>query len=267
VRDSYAGNILEIDLTDRKVVVMPTEESLKREYLGGCGFGARLLYERMPAGADALSPECVVVLSTGPATGTIVPSGAMTVCTTKSPLTGAIIRSVMGGFWGAELKQAGFDVLVLKGASPDWVYLFIDDGRVEFRDARHLCGKTTFEAQAELEKEAGSDVATLVTGPAGEKLVRYACLLSGTRALGRGGIGAVFGSKRLKGVVVRGSKTISVPDARGLVDYCSDLARRLLSTPAGKTFPRYGSTASPASYSALGIFGTRNWQAEVFEGA
>jgi aldehyde:ferredoxin oxidoreductase len=269
MKDGYAGKILYVDLTNGTSRSVDTSGELKSLYLGGCGFGAKLLYDTVPAKADPLGPDNAMALATGPVTGTIIPSSCMTIGVTKSPLTGLFFRSVMGGAFGSELKQAGFDVLLIKGVASAPVYVVIDDDKVEVRPADGLWGLDTFETQKLAKERLRSDEFQVAAiGPAGEKLVRYASMIAGTRALGRGGLGAVLGAKKLKAIAVRGSKTVIVADPGAVIANGRFLMDKLAANPqSAKAFPTYGSAASPASYSAAGIFGTRNWQTEVFEGA
>lgn len=268
-RDGYAGRILYVDLSEGKATVAETPSDLKARYLGGCGFGAKLLYDTVPAGADALGAANALVLATGPVTGTIIPSSGMTVSVSKSPLTGAIIRSVMGGAFGPELKRAGYDAMVIRGTAPKPTYLLVDDDRIELLPADELWGTNAFEAQRVIhERIPAESLQVAAIGPAGEKLVRYANVISGTRALGRGGLGAVLGAKKLKAIAVRGTKTVAVAERAGVIANGRSLMEKLAKNPqSAKAFPTYGSAGSPASYSAAGIFGTRNWQTEVFEGS
>jgi aldehyde:ferredoxin oxidoreductase len=223
----------------------------------------------VPAKADPLGPDNAMVLATGPITGTIIPSSCMTVGVTKSPLTGLFFRSVMGGAFGPELKQAGFDVLLIQGAASAPVYVVIDEETVEVRPADGLWGVDAYTTQALVKERLRSEEFQVAAiGPAGEKLVRYASVIAGTRALGRGGLGAVLGAKKLKAIAVRGSKTIGVADPAAVIANGRFLMDKLAANPqSAKAFPTYGSAASPATYSAAGLFGTRNWQTEVFPGA
>ncbi|KJS81780.1 MAG: hypothetical protein JM58_16240 [Peptococcaceae bacterium BICA1-8] len=268
MKDGYAGRILEVNLTTGAITITDTPQGLKENFLGGCGFGAKLLYEKVPAKADPLGPENAVIMATGPITGTLIPSSAMLSTTTKSPLTNIVIRSLIGGFFATELKQAGYDALIITGAANKPIYLFIDDDEVQIKDASNLWGKNTFETQEKIKNELGyEDLQIATIGQAGENLIRYACLIGGARASGRGGLGAVFGSKMLKAVVVHGTKTIQLPNTNLVLEHTIKLSQKLKQNPASKSFPKYGSTASPASYSSMGIFGSFNWQREVFEDA
>lgn len=267
-RDGYAGRILHVDLSTGSSTIVETSEELRVSYLGGCGFGARLLWDLVPALADPYGPDNVLALATGPVTGTIIPSSAMTVGMSKSPLTGAIARCVMGGFFGPELKRAGYDALTVKGTAPSPVYLQIDNERVKLLPAEEMWGLDAFETQRVIQEKSGGGLQVAAIGPAGERLVRYAAIIAGTRALGRGGLGAVLGAKRLKAIAVRGTRTVAVADQAAVILNGRMLMDRLAKNPqSAKAFPTFGSAASPASYSAAGIFGTRNWQTETFEGA
>jgi len=167
------------------------------------------------------------------------------------------------------VKQAGFDAVLIRGASTAPTYILIDDGKVEVRPADTLWGSDTFETQRLLKEQLRSaEFQVAAIGAAGERLVRYAAIISGTRALGRGGLGAVLGAKKLKAIAVRGSQSETVADLPAVIANGRYLMEKLAANPqSAKAFPKYGSTASPASYSAAGLFGTRNWQREVFEGA
>lgn len=254
MKDGYAGKIISVDLTSGTPRPVETSEEMKSLFLGGCGFGAKLLYDTVPPKVDPLGPENAIVFATGPVTGTLIPSSCMTVGISKSPLTGLYFHSLMGGCFGTELKLAGFDALLVKGVSASPVYLVIDDDKLELRRADGLWGLDSFETQRlvkEMLASEGFQVAAI--GPAGERLVRYAAIISGTRALGRGGLGAVLGAKKLKAIAVRGSKTVAVADPAAVIANGRFLMDKLAANPqSAKFFPTYGSTASPASYSAAG---------------
>lgn len=219
----YAGRILHVDLTRGKIEVEQPSESFYRKYLGGSALGAYYALREIPKGADPLGPENVLVLSLGPLTGLAVSGNSRVTATARSPLTNAIGDSQAGGFWPAECKNAGFDAIVIKGKSPKPVYLWIHDGEAELRDASHLWGKITGEAEAIIRQEVGEPKAeVLQIGPAGENGVRFSCLINmSCRANGRTGMGAVMGSKNLKAVAVRGHSRPEAADA----DKIRELAR------------------------------------------
>ena len=204
------GRLLEIDLTTGKTNEFTISDDLLEKYLGGRGLGVRLLFDMLPAKTDPLSPGNVLFFLTGPLTGTTAPMHPQSCIVTKSPLTGTILNSYAGGFLGAEIRFAGLDGLILEGASPEWTMLLIEDGRVSFHSAEALAGKSTAETEAHLKETFGPDVHTLSIGPAGEKAVAMASIFSETRTFGRGGAGAVLGSKRVKAIAVRGSRGVEV---------------------------------------------------------
>lgn len=211
----YVGKLLNVDLTRRKVLVEDLDEAVARQYIGGSGLAARLIYDRVNPAVDPFAPENLLVFVTGPLTGTLSPSSGRYAACAKSPLTGTWGESHSAGFWGPELKFAGFDGVLITGRSADPVYLWVQDGIAELRPASHLWGKDTYETEKALKKELDDDrVKVASIGPAGEKLVRFACIINDMgRAAGRCGIGAVAGSKRLKAVAVRGTKMNSIEAA------------------------------------------------------
>ena len=212
------GNILRVDLTTGKLTVQAISEDHYRLYLGGRGLIAYTLLTEVPKGIDPFGPENRLVFALGTLTGhPFVGSGRNSVgC--KSPLSGGYGESEAGGFWGAELKRAGFEAIVIEGISPKPVYLSIKDGKAEIRDADHLWGLETADTEAAIQEELGDKrIRTAVIGPAGEKRVRFACILNDiTHAAGRTGMGAVMGSKRLKAIAVRGSRLPEVADKEKL---------------------------------------------------
>ena len=239
----YNGKILRVDLSSSDISVEEPSEEFYRKYLGGSALGLYYLLREMPSGTDALGPENILALSLGVVTGAPISGQSRMTATAKSPLTGAIGDSQCGGFWPAKLKFAGFDAIIFKGKAPSPVYLWIDDGKAELRDAKHLWGKTTGECQAAIfeELEDEKNIEVLQIGPGGEKMVRYASIINMcNRANGRTGMGAVMGSKNLKAVAVRGNNKPSIAD--------SDALKELVQWGA-KEFPK-------SNVSALGKYGT-----------
>jgi aldehyde:ferredoxin oxidoreductase len=210
----YNGKILHVDLTSGSLTVEEPEEAFYRKYMGGSALAMYYLLKELPPGTDPLGPENVLVLALSVLTGTAVSGQSRMTAAAKSPLTGGIGDSQGGGFFPAEMKFAGFDAIVIKGKAEKPVYLWINEGKYELREAAHLWGKITGEAEAAIKDELGDDkIEVLQIGPAGEKLVRFAGIFSmSNRANGRTGMGAVMGSKNLKAVVVRGKKRPSVAD-------------------------------------------------------
>ncbi len=201
----YTGKILRVDLTNRKTEIETHDDAFYRTYLGGRGMVAYYLLNELPRGVDAFSPENILVFAAGPLTGAAVSGQGRNGAGAKSPLTDGFGNAEGGGYWGAELKRAGFDGIIVKGRADKPVYLWIHDGGAEFRDAAHLWGKTTGETEDLLREELNDHaIRTALIGPAGEKLVRYAAIVNDrSHFVGRNGLGAVMGSKNLKGIAVR----------------------------------------------------------------
>ena len=216
--NGYAGTILTVNLTDGRVTKEPLREDLVQDYIGGEALGTRLLWERFKPGTDALSPENLLIISTTPFTGTEFPPGGRLFANYKSPLTGFYGQNAMGGNFAPYLKFAGYDLVIVEGKAKKPVYIFIDDGEVEIRDATHLWGKLGLETDELLMEEIGdTNIQIIRIGPAGETLNRLASMTSGyNRAFGKGGNGAVAGSKNLKAIVVRGRGSIPAYDPAGL---------------------------------------------------
>lgn len=209
----YAGKILWVDLTSGKLEAEPLTKQLCRDYLGGYGFGLRFIYDRQKPGIDALSPDSVVGLATGPLSGTPAVIGTRFTLMGKSPLTGTWGDANGAGYFGPMLKRAGYDAIFFSGVSSKPVYLFIDNGKAELRCASSIWGKTTYETEDVLKREHGHDLQVASIGPAGEKLSLISCVIHDKgRAAARFGLGALLGSKRVKAVAVRGS--MEIPLAR-----------------------------------------------------
>ena len=208
----WAGTTLEIDLTRGEVTRIPTDPKLNRDYLGGKGIGARLFWDRVPPETDPFSPDNLLIITTGVLVGTSAPTANRACISFKSPQTNLFTYSVIGGQWAAELKHAGYDTVVISGKSPTPVYLWINDDQVELRDASHLWGKDTFETRLLLRKELKNDrLPILSIGPAGENRVYAASIEHNDySSASRLGGGAISGDKKLKAIVVHGSKDINI---------------------------------------------------------
>ncbi len=210
--NGYMGKILFVDLSKGEIKEEALDEKICRDYVGGYGLGARILYSRQKAGVEALGPDNTLGLVSGPLTGTPVPTGARFAAVAKSPLTGGWGDANSGGDFGPYLKFSGYDAVFFTGISPKPVYLLIDNGKAELKDAGYLWGKDAYETEDTLEAEYGKDSRVACIGQAGEKLALISCIMTdhGSTA-GRSGLGAVMGSKKLKAVVARG--TMDVPIA------------------------------------------------------
>ena len=221
---SFHNKILYVNLNDGTTEVKEPGIVYLRRYLGGWNVIADTLLKEVPVGADPLGPDNVIVFAPGVLTGLAISGASRSAVGSKSPTTGGFGATEVGGGFGAQLKHAGFDALVVKGVAEKPVYLWIQDGECEIRDATHLWGKTTKETQETVREELGEKRAELaMIGPGGENLVRYACVMNGLKdAGGRTGMGAVMGSKKLKAVAVRGSTPVKATDP----DKIRELARR-----------------------------------------
>ncbi len=260
----YAGKITYVDLTHAKIWDEPLGEQFARKYLGGNGFAARVLLDRVPAGTDPLGPENAFIVCTGPLNGTLAHGSGRAGIATKSPLTGYFMDSYFGGEFGARLKQSGRDVIVVLGKSPEPVVLFCADGEATLVPAKDLWGMNTMAAQDMLISRLGKGISTLCCGPAGENLVPIACCISGRRAAGRGGTAAVLGSKNLKAISVRGTKDIHVADIKGLMRLYREKQGQFLGL---KGFVEMGTPFLVEVVNEVGGMGTHNWQEETWKRA
>ncbi len=265
----YSGKILRVDLSRGTISVDSPPEEFYRQYMGGRALISYYLLREMAAGIDALAPENKLIFATGPVTGVPIGGSGRNSVGGKSPLTNGFGSSEVGGYWGAELKHAGYDAIIIEGKSENPVYLWIKDGEAEIRNARHIWGKTTGECQKLIQEELGdAHIRVAQTGLAGEKLVRYACVINDlSHFAGRTGMGAVMGSKNLRAIAVRGRQKVALFNAEAV----SSLAKwfrdnfRLIMRTAGLS--EDGTASLVLSLNALGGLPTRNFQQNVFEGA
>jgi len=241
-KGGYVGRILRVNLNSKSTFVEPLNESVAERFIGGSGYAAWLIYRETPMDIDPLDPSNKLIFMTGPLTGTITPSaGRYTVCA-LSPLTGIWAESHAAGYWGPELKFAGFDGVVVEGRSDKPVYLWIHESGCEIMDAKHLWGLDTYSCEDALKKELSPDVKVASIGPAGENLVRYANIINDRgRAAGRCGLGAVMGSKNLKAIAVKGSvKVIPAAEEDKLASYVKKLYITIRSHPTVQIYSSYG---------------------------
>ncbi len=245
-RDIASQRILNVDLSSNKTWVEEVPPEELRRFLGGRGINAKLLYERVPRGADPLGPENVLIIGPGTLSGTSAPSSGRTSVTCKGPATGLYLKVSVGGHLGAELKYAGHDYVVVQGAAKDPVYLWIDDGGVEVRDARHLWGLGTREIDRAIKEELGDDdVEVGVIGPAGENKVLFSCIIfSLYNSASRGGPGAVMGSKNLKAIAARGTGGLRVAEGDEFFELAARTRRELAQDAGTNTLHRWGTSGS-----------------------
>ncbi len=264
---SYTGKWLHVNLTTGEVAPRALDPALAENYLGGNGLGARLLWEQVGPGIDPLAPENLLTFAAGPLVGTLMPNGCRVEAVAKSPLTGIYGDANAGGFWGPELKFAGWDALVFTGRAPHPVYLAISGGRAELRPARDLWGLTTSQTEAAIRRAWGDPgVKVAAIGPAGENLVRFASIqVTSQRSLGRCGLGAVMGSKNLKAVAVRGRGPVRVADPARFHALAVDFHRRLRANPIYAAVSAHGTPGIVTLMDALGRFPTRNFQLGSFD--
>ncbi|MBN2041016.1 MAG: aldehyde ferredoxin oxidoreductase family protein [Spirochaetes bacterium] len=262
--NGYSGKLLFVDLTTHSFTVRKLSEDLTEKFIGGYGIAAKILYEMISRNADPLGPENVLGFVTGPLTGTsALFSGRYTVVC-KSPVTGGWNDSNSGGFFGPELKKSGYDGVFFKGASVKPVYLWINDGSVEIRDADHLWGKDIIETEKQLKEELGEKkLRAAIIGSAGENLSLIASIMNDEhRAAGRGGCGAVMGSKKLKAIVVRGTGKIEVADPEHLKKINSEILDTIKNGAMSQmtsAFATYGTTLFNYSSAISGDTAVKNW--------
>lgn len=241
--NGYMGQILRVDLACGKITKEPLNMAAAKDFVGARGLGTKYFCDEADPKVEPLSPDNKLIFMTGPLTGTAASCGGRFEVVSKAPLTGTIGAANSGGHFGPELKYAGYDGIIFEGASDHPVYLYINDDTVELRDARDLWGRTVFETTDELNNRCGASFRVSCIGPAGENLCLYAGVMNDKhRAAGRGGLGAVMGSKKLKAVVVKGTKSIRVARPEGFMDAITN-ARKMLK-------------AHPVTGEGLGAYGT-----------
>jgi len=261
------GKILRVDLTKRSWSVDELDEATFRRYPGGRALIARYLLSEVRPGTDALAPENVLVFAMGVLTGTPLSGASRHSVGAKSPLSNAFGEAEVGGFWGAELKRAGWDGIVVTGASPTPVYLFIKDAKVEIRDATHVWGKEILDTEDLLKAEVGERLARVCEiGPAGEKCVRIAGIVNDYKDIaGRTGLGAVMGSKKLKAIVVKGSTNLPLADGAKVKEIGRWIADTLQENHWA--FHNYGTGMGLDGYTKVGGMAVRNFEGGAFEHA
>ena len=263
----FSGRLLQIDLDSGRSAYRELEEPRLRKYLGGIGLGTSLLHEYAPGGVDPLAPANPLIFTSAPFVGTGLTTTAKFAVVTKSPLTGFIADSLSSSHFALELKRLGLDALVITGQSPSPIYLVIEGERVEIRPAGHLRGKAPGETELLIRSELDCATACVASiGAAGENLVRFATISNEGRHAGRGGVGAVMGSKRLKAIAVCGDRQTSVAHPHDVDAIADALRRRSIGSLTDK-YRSLGTVANLAVFNRLGTLPTRNFQQATFEGA
>ena len=268
---SWAGKILRVNLTEGTVRSEPLNMEWARQYIGSRGLGSKYLISEIDPKVDPLSPENKIIWATGPLTGTMAATGGRYTVITKGPLTGAIACSNSGGYWGAELKFAGWDMIIFEGKSPKPVYLYINDDQAELRDAADLWGKSVWQTEAQLKKAHQDPLLRISSiGKAGEHQVLFAAVVNDLhRAAGRSGVGAVMGSKNLKAIAVRGTQGVgNIRDPKAFM--AETFARKKIlaeNAVTGQGLPQFGTQVLMNVINEVGALPTRNHRDVQFEGA
>ena len=262
----YQNRILRVDLTNRSFAEESLDEDFIYSYVGGRGFGAKLLYDDLKAHTDPLGEENEIIFVSGPLGGTSAQSFSRFKIFFKSPLTGGYFMSSGGGYFAPELKFAGFDAVIVKGKADKPVYIWIHDGKYEIRDASYLWGLDCDDTHTLIREELHNPRVRLACiGPAGENGVKFAGVFSDRRAAGRGGGGAVMGAKNLKALAVRGTKKVDIADPEVFSAAVKEQISRCKGAPHFEHFSQTG-TQTPEFTNVLGIFPTRNFRGGVLPG-
>jgi aldehyde:ferredoxin oxidoreductase len=265
----WTGKLLRVNLTAGRCTAEDISRDWYRDYIGGRGVADRYLWQELDPRVDPLAPDNKLIFATGPLTGTPVSCGARYMVVTKGALTNAITTSNSGGHWGPELKFAGYDLLLIEGRASKPVYLFIYDDVVQIRDAAAFWGQTTSVTEDGIREELGvPGVRVAGIGPAGERLVRFACIINDKhRAAGRSGVGAVMGSKNLKAVAVRGTRGVQIAQPAEFMKAVWAMRKRLAESPARQGMTELGTASTIDLTNAFGGCPTRNFETGQFEHA
>lgn len=264
----YNGKILRVDLSNGNTSIDKPDPNFYRQYVGGRGFISYFLLKELEAGVDPLGPDNKLIFAGGPVTGVPIAGSARNSVGAKSPLTNGYGDAEVGGYWGAKLRRAGYDAVIIEGRSDKPVYISINNTEVEIRDAKHIWGKTTLECEKLIKEELGKgDVRIAQIGLAGENLVRYACVLNDlSHAAGRTGLGAVMGSKNLRAIAVRGQQKITFQDEKGIKLLARELHEFLKTDKKSAFLSKYGTQGTMLAKNQTGSLPTRNFQYGQFEG-
>jgi aldehyde:ferredoxin oxidoreductase len=267
--DGYAGKIAYADLSAGTVTIKPTPPELKKQYIGGRGFGIRLLTDMVDPKVDPLGEKNILVFAAGPLTGTGIPLGSRYEVSTISPLSGTAMSGNSGGVFGWKMKKAGFDAVVVSGRSRRPLWLFLDSGKAEFHDASGLWGMTTGQTTDAIIRELDDQsVRVSCIGPAGENNVRFACIINEkARAVGRGGVGAVMGSKNLKAIAARGDLPIKAADEAKLAVVKERVKKKITENGIEQALTKYGTAVLVNIMNENYVLPTRNFQTNHFPAA
>jgi aldehyde:ferredoxin oxidoreductase len=262
----YAGRILRVNLTSRSTVVEPLDEKVVQSYLGGSGLASSILYTEVDPKVDPLGPHNKLVFAVGPLTGTPTPMSSRHVVVAKSPLTGLWGEGDTGGFWAYELRRAGFDAVIVEGTSERPVYVWISDKEAEIRPAEELWGMDTPATEKALKSELRKGVRVTSVGQAGENLVKFATIMNdGGRAVGRGGLGAVMGAKKLKAIAVAGSHRVDMADPDMFKSVRKEMLKHLSNSKGAKRLSDYGTGPHLDAYLETGNLPLKNWAGDQWD--
>lgn len=263
----YAGKILRVNLSDKSVKKEDLTEELAKEYIGGRGFAAKILYDELKPKAFSLGRSNKLVMASGPLSGTKAIASGKTTFAARSPLTKGYGDSNIGGHLASELKYAGYDAVIVEGSSDKPCYLHMEDDKVELRDASDYWGMKSMDAEKRMKEDIGEDFQIAVIGPGGESLVKYACISHDYgRQAGRTGLGAVMGSKLLKAIAVKGDKSIEVHDKSALTEKVKIILKEMQKDPVLRDWQLHGTNIVPKwSSSIINAFPTKNFSSGYFE--
>jgi aldehyde:ferredoxin oxidoreductase len=264
--NGFAGTILRVNLSTGEIKKEKINEELARLYIGGRGYGGKIIYDEVDPKTDPLSPDNKVVIATGPAATTNAPASGRTMIITKAPLNDTLACSNVGGFFGPQLKQAGYDMVIIEGKAAKPVYLWINDDKVEIKDAQSLWGKMPAEIEEVIKKETDEKARIMCIGPAGVKLSKIAAIMFDLhRAAGRTGVGAVYGSKNLLGVAARGTKKVAISDSEATKQAATAARKKIKEAPiTSGGLPTYGTSVLVNIINEAGGYPTRNAQESYF---
>lgn len=262
----YTGTILRVDLSSGLIKKEPLSQELIDNYIGGRGFVSKIIYDELPPKTDPFSEDNIIVIATGPLSGSLVPASGKTHFGTKSPATGGFGDSNMGGHFGPALKHAGYDVLIIKGIAKEPSYLYIDDEKVEIRTAQKYWGKGAITSEKMLKEDLGEKFHSITIGPAGENKVKIACISHDFgRQAGRTGVAAVMGSKNLKAVAINGTGSIPVFDIDGFYQKGKEAYKAISKKPGFLGWTPQGTAGITNWCNEAGAFPTKNFQTSYFE--
>ncbi len=262
-KGGYTGKILRINLTDQTAKEEELSPEIAKDFIGGAGFGIKYLFDEVKGGADPLGPDNKLIFASGPFSGTTIPCSSRMAVTAKSPLTNAVGVALTGGYFPVELKYAGYDALIIEGKAEKPTYVWIKNGKVQFRSAKKVWGMKTTDCQQIIKNELNDqNIRIACIGPAGENLSKIASIINELRAAGRKGLGAVMGSKNLKAIAIRGNKKLQIADKDKLKTARAAFMKAMKESPV--LYPQFSKLGTPMVVDhtcALGIFPGKNFSA------